>query len=193
MTEPDKTPIHRRLMLHPGHLLVFFALAVVGENLDLYTKHVAFERIPDHPPYPVVVRGVLSFQKTLNPGIIFGIGQNHPVPFLLISIAAVPLIVAIFLTVKQPRWITTISLGLILAGTLGNMFDRVALGSVRDFIKFDFMNFPLFNLADSFICVGVCLLVVEILFFEPKKKAASEPAVVPPAPPLSSETPNQAH
>ncbi len=192
MTEPEKGPIEKRLMLQPAHLLAFFILAILGQNLDLYTKHLAFERVPDHPPLPVV-KGVLSFQKTENPGIIFGIGQNHPALFLAISIAAVPLIVAIFLTVKHPRWITTISLGLILAGTLGNMFDRVARGSVRDFIKFDFMNFPLFNLADSFICVGVCLLVIEILFFEPKKKAAPLPAAAPPAPPLSSETPNQAH
>ena len=84
---------------------------------------------------------------------------------------------------------------MILAGTVGNMVDRIAYGAVRDFIKFYGRTstgekvFPLFNLADSFICVGVFLLSVEMMFFEEKRRPAAPPAPVPavaPAPPPSA-------
>ena len=50
------------------------------------------------------------------------------------------------------------------SGAIGNLIDRVALGYVRDFIAFDFMNFPVFNFADSCITVGAVLLIVSVLF-----------------------------
>lgn len=57
-----------------------------------------------------------------------------------------------------------LGLALVLSGAIGNLIDRVALGYVRDFIAFDFINFPVFNFADSCITVGAVLLVVSVLF-----------------------------
>ena len=57
-----------------------------------------------------------------------------------------------------------VALTVILSGAIGNLIDRVALGYVRDFIAFDFMNFPVFNFADSCITVGAVLLIVSVLF-----------------------------
>lgn len=57
-----------------------------------------------------------------------------------------------------------LGLALVLSGAIGNLIDRVALGYVRDFIAFDFMNFPVFNFADSCITVGAVLLIVSVLF-----------------------------
>lgn len=172
----------------PGHALVFFLLALVGQNLDLYTKHLAFERFPLNSPPAVFLPRVLGFQTTMNSGIIWGIGRGSGAAFLWIALAAVPLIVVLFWTLKEVRWITTVSLGLILAGTLGNLYDRLTLGAVRDFIQLEAVQtllgrpFPLFNLADSFICSGVVLLAVEILFFDARKKPAPAPAsAAPPA------------
>ena len=109
-----------------------------------------------------------------------------------IAVAAVPVILAIFFTVRKPKWILTISLGMILGGTIGNMYDRVFtdLHEVRDFIKFIYWTpwkgravWPLFNLADAFICVGVFLLTVEMMFFDEKKKKPDEPAKIEPSAP----------
>lgn len=176
--------------LSPLHLIVFFALAIVGQNADLVTKHAAFSRIRERETVEAV-RGLLQFERTYNTGIVFGLGQEWGGTFLVISVLAVPLIVWIYLSVKETRWITTVSLGLILAGTLGNMYDRVTIGMVRDFIKFhpDLFEFPIFNLADSFICVGVFLMVIDILVFDRKKKEKPvEPAPVHETTPVQGET-----
>jgi signal peptidase II len=156
------------------HALLFFGLALSGAGLDLLTKHLVFGRLEEYQEV-TVLPGVLEFGRTLNRGVIFGKFSGADKLWLGVSILAVPVILWIFFSVKKPqKWILTISLGLILAGTLGNMFDRVSQGAVRDFIKFHWKGhvWPLFNLADSFICVGVFLLSIEMLFFDEKKRSA---------------------
>lgn len=176
------------------HTALFLAVALAGAVLDLLTKHLAFLHVPGTPRYGgeiPIIDGFFTFGKTLNPGVIFGLGQGAQWVWYVISILAIPAILAIFFSVKRPKWILTISLGMILAGTIGNMVDRVFTKdhAVRDFLKFYYRDangfekvWPLFNLADSFICVGVFLLTVEMLFFDEKKKKAPNPAPVAPAP-----------
>jgi signal peptidase II len=168
------------------HPTAFGLIALAGAVLDLLTKSLAFKHIPSRHDEVVIIKGLFSFGKTLNEGIVFGVGQGAGKVFLVVSILAVPVIVAIFWSVKRPRWVMTASLGLILAGTIGNMYDRIAYGAVRDFIKFYYGShvWPLFNLADSCICVGVALLTVEMIFFDEKKKKRKgpEPAPAPAAP-----------
>lgn len=169
-------------------MAVFAALALFGAVLDLLTKHWAFQYIRPFEPEVPVLEGCFSFGRTLNEGIIFGKFQGARTLWLIVSVAAVPAIAAVFFSVRKPRWILTIILGLILAGTIGNMYDRVFWGAVRDFIKFYYVRpngtqavWPLFNLADSYICVGVFLLTVEMLFFGEKGKKGDEvPRVEPP-------------
>ena len=63
-----------------------------------------------------------------------------------------------------------IALGLFIGGALGNWIDRVFLGYVRDFIKLDFMRFPIFNFADMCLNIGMVLIVIWLIFFTGKKK-----------------------
>jgi|SRR5579863_9686006 len=172
------------------HSLLFFAVALAGAGLDLLTKYEAFAHILRYQEVPIV-DGFFSFGRTTNPGVVFGIGQKAQNVWLVISILAVPVILAIFYTVKKPKWILTIALGMILAGTLGNMYDRAFtdLHQVRDFIKFYYRPaaggekvWPLFNLADAFICVGVFLLTLEMMFFDERKKPDPPAKVEPPVP-----------
>ena len=172
---------------------LFFAIALLGSGLDLLTKHLAFREGQDSSEVPVI-DGFFSVGHTTNRGVVFGQFGEAPKLWLVVSMAAVPAIVAIFLAGKKSKgWVQTISLGMILAGTIGNMVDRIEFGAVRDFIKFYYRTatgiekpWPLFNLADSFICVGVFLLSIEMMFFEEKKEAprpAAETPAVAPAPP----------
>jgi signal peptidase II len=176
------------------HWSLFLAVAAVAASLDLWTKHLAFANIRRWEEVPVVP-GFLSYVRTTNPGIVWGMGQGAKWAWLAISVAAVPAIAALFWSVKKPRWILTASLGMILGGTLGNMVDRAftELHEVRDFIKFFYVGadgvqhyWPIFNLADSFICVGVFLLTFEMMFFDEKKPGprAPEAAPAPPAAPV---------
>jgi signal peptidase II len=182
----------------PRHAALFLAVALSGAFLDLWTKHAvfAFFEPPDRAwlREVVVVEGYLSYGHVLNPGVVFGMGPKLQLFWKIVSVAAVPAIVAIFFSIKRLKWILTLSLGMILAGTIGNMYDRLAYGAVRDFLKFFVVGadgrekvWPLFNLADSYICVGVFLLTVEMMFFDEKKKKAAAPTApaVPPPPPAS--------
>lgn len=182
------------------HAAVFFALALLGAALDLLTKHLAFLYIGPYDPEVPVLDGLFSFGRTVNEGVIFGKFAGAKTLWLVVSIAAVPAILAIFFSVKKPNWVLTISLGLILAGTIGNMYDRVTVGAVRDFIKFYYVRadgtqavWPLFNLADSCICVGVFLLTLEMLFFDEKKKKKKDEApkleTASPAGPVAGQGP----
>jgi signal peptidase II len=157
---------------------LFFAIALVGAGLDLLTKSLAFHHIRFRWEEVQIIDGFLNYGRTTNPGVVFGLGSGAKSLWIVISVVAIPAILAIFYFSKKHKWIPTIALGMILAGTIGNMVDRVTMGEVRDFIKFYYRTgaglekvWPLFNLADSFICVGVFLLTVEMLFFEEKRKS----------------------
>jgi len=162
-----------------NHRAWFIAVALAAAAVDLWTKTLAFVNIPDGGADVRVIEGFFSFGRTTNKGIVFGLFAEAGPIFLVVSILAVPAILFIFYSVKKPRWVLTASLALILGGTLGNMYDRVVFGEVRDFIKFYYGTrvWPLFNLADSCICVGVALLSLEMLFFDEKKKRADDPGL----------------
>ena len=184
----------------PRHAALFLAVALSGAFFDLWTKHLVFAFLPERgwPREVVVIEGFLSYGRTFNPGVVFGIGPKFQVFWKVISVLAIPAIIAVFFAVKRAKWILTLSLGMILAGTIGNMYDRLKFDAVRDFLKFYVVSggqekvWPLFNLADSYICVGVFLLTVEMMFFDEKKKGAAPPAPapLPPEPaPLPPATP----
>ncbi len=160
------------------HRTAFAVAALAATALDLWTKHLVFRAIPEGGAEVPVIDGLFSYGRTTNPGIVFGMFPGARQIFLVVSVLAVPAILAIFLSLRKPHWIVTASLALILGGTLGNMADRILVGEVRDFIKFHWNGrvWPLFNLADSYICVGVALLSLEMLLFDEKKKpAAADP------------------
>jgi signal peptidase II len=165
-------------------LLWFLLPAVLGLVLDLSTKRVAFDRLApwgierrdngrvivnippgeEQPVYRLFPRW-LHFQAMANQGAVFGIGQGQRWLFLGVSVAAIAFICYLFATSGRQRFYQLI-LGLLLAGVLGNMYDRVRFGFVRDMIYifpsrilFGREVFPwIFNVADSLLCVGVALI-----------------------------------
>ncbi|MCL2540508.1 MAG: signal peptidase II [Firmicutes bacterium] len=81
----------------------------------------------------------------------------------------------LFFNNKLKNSVYWLSLGFLLGGILGNCIDRIAFGHVRDFIHLEFMNFPIFNVADIALTVGCILLAIYVIFlYEPKKKKLGE-------------------
>lgn len=134
---------------------------------DLVTKHFL-----SNIEYYNLIPNVISIATNNgNTGAAFGILQGKTI--VLIVVSAI-MIVALFVFnhfVKNKNILYCVAFGFIIGGALGNMVDRIWLHYVRDFIYLDFMpNFPIFNLADSFLCIGAVLLAIFILFMQGKTK-----------------------
>jgi signal peptidase II len=117
-----------------------------------------------------------------NPGAAFGpFADGDPVHrltfFIGVSIVAILIILSFFRQIAPGDRLSALALGLILGGAGGNLIDRVFRGEVVDFLHFRLWggySWPDFNLADSFIVVGVGMLVLELLATEGEKRASTE-------------------
>lgn len=117
------------------------------------------------------IPGFLNFVYVENRGIAFGMLQN--MHYIVIPISAIVIVFCVVMAVfayKKGEKLLVSSLVMVIAGALGNIIDKIRLGYVVDFIHTEFMDFPVFNLADVFICVGAGLLAVYILFFDKEGK-----------------------
>jgi signal peptidase II len=183
----------------PAALARFALTTVLGLLLDLWTKWYAFHKLcisvwpNEQGHWRAVSRmyeaipGVLQFEVTVNQGAVFGRLQGQWWLFIVISIAAIFFLTYLFAVSKQQRLYQFI-LGLLLAGVLGNMYDRIVYGYVRDMIHalpgwpnplrflYDAPEiFPwIFNVADSLLCVGVVMLAAYSLLQRPKSQEGSD-------------------
>ena len=107
-----------------------------------------------------IIKGVLSLTYVRNEGAAFGILQGARVFFIVLTI--IVLLGAIYYIVKmRPRSpLEKTALCFIAGGAIGNFIDRAILGYVRDFIMTDFIDFPVFNIADCFLCIGAGLYIL---------------------------------
>jgi signal peptidase II len=111
-----------------------------------------------------IIKDVLHFTYAENRGAAFGMLQNHRWVFMILSTVVMVIIVAVMFKYKKylhPIMLT--GLCFVVGGGIGNMIDRTINGYVVDFVDFTLINFAVFNIADTFICVGVGLLILDIL------------------------------
>ncbi|VTS31101.1 lipoprotein signal peptidase [Streptococcus porcinus] len=106
------------------------------------------------------IPGVLSLTYLQNRGAAFSILQNQQWFFALMTIAVIGFAIIYYLKAKKMPILKELALLLIISGGIGNFTDRLRLGYVVDMIHLDFMNFAIFNLADSYLSIGVLLLVL---------------------------------
>ena len=138
-----------------------FAIASAVLLLDLATKRWATAALAGSPPVPVLGEFVrLTYVR--NSGVAFGLGAGLPFPYYLFSIAAVIAIVTLFLRQRVSGPGRRVALALILGGALGNLVDRLTAGQVVDFIEVGWgrWHWPVFNVADSAVSVGVVLFAL---------------------------------
>lgn len=149
-------------------LVALVALTVLA--LDLISKVLAVEMLQGREPFRIL-GGAVYLQLLRNPGAAFSMGTGLTWLLALVAIAVVVAICWIARKLRSPGW--AIGLGLILAGALGNLVDRifrapgVLRGHVVDFVSVfapDGQVWPVFNVADSAIVVGGVLIVVLTLF-----------------------------
>jgi len=140
---------------------VYFSMsAVFILILDQVTKHIIIEKLPRGSSIEVI-NGFFYITNVKNTGTAFGLFQGSIRILTIISIVAIALIIILKIILKLNYAFYNVSLGFILGGALGNLIDRCFVGEVTDFINFTF--WPVFNIADSFIIIGFCLIIILIL------------------------------
>jgi signal peptidase II len=143
--------------------LAFVTAPVVA--LDQWSKLYVRAHFPLYHTRPIVP-GWLDLTYTLNPGAAFSLFATMPPSFRHVFFISLSIVATIVLVTLMGRRTTTmlssIAFALILGGTIGNLIDRIARGLVTDFIWFHHLSFsyPVFNLADSSITIGVGLILL---------------------------------
>ena len=117
--------------------------------------------------------GLIRLTHGANTGTAFGLLPNQTLFLIFASIIAIGFLFYFYRAYALPRPILRLAIGLQLGGAFGNLFDRVAFGAVTDFI--DVGWWPIFNIADSSICVGMAALIVVLLLFDRKQEADAAP------------------
>jgi signal peptidase II len=142
----------------------WFWLSGVIVVLDQVSKQVAVNELGLHQP--VQIAPLINFTLTYNSGAAFSFlsnagGWQRWLFVGLSSAVSIGLVVWLVRTPVEKRWLPT-SLALILGGALGNLWDRIAIGRVIDFVDvyYGSWHWPAFNVADSAICIGAVLLLI---------------------------------
>lgn len=141
--------------------------------LDQASKWLAVKYLIPIETLPII-KDALHLTYVENPGAAFGMMKNSRWIFLVVSSVAIVGIIIYLIKFAPKNKLCQLSLAFILGGGIGNMIDRLALGYVVDFIDFRLINFAVFNVADSFVCVGAALLIIYVLFIEGKDNQKNE-------------------
>lgn len=150
-------------------ILVGIALLIIG--LDQWSKALVREQIAlGSEVYPIpFLAPFFRFTYWKNTGAAFGIFQNANMPLLILSILISLVVVWLYFKSEDEPLAFRISLAMMLGGAIGNMIDRIRFGFVTDFIAVG--SFPVFNIADSAVTVGVAIMLIAMLIHERKTKS----------------------
>lgn len=176
-------------------MLAFVGTCALGLVADLLSKVWAFRKLEMYSEAYQLIPGWLHFETTVNQGAVFGLGQGQRWLFVGVSILAIGFLSWLFVSSERRQLGYHILLGMLLAGVLGNLYDRIMFGHVRDMIhalpgqrfsgtwQIPIFNYPappdrqvfpyIFNFADMLLCTGVFLMIVYSLLHKPTVTSAT--------------------
>jgi signal peptidase II len=149
----------RSLAAQPVHWLSLAAVSLAALFADQLTKQVVASQLPlDHE---VQVLGPFSIHHVQNSGIAFGLFASATAAVIILTTIAVAWMIGYFARSGARHPLLPVAVGLLIGGSVSNLADRVRLGHVTDFL--DLRYWPAFNLADSFIVIGVAMLLAALV------------------------------
>ncbi len=174
------------------YLILFCFLSLIL-SLDQWTKSWIQEQFYLGETLSIIF-GFFNLTYVQNTGAAFGfLAQTPPlfrVPFfLLVPVIALSSIFYVFRKISHQDCLLSVALSLIVSGAIGNLIDRVRFGYVIDFLDFHWKwkaHFPVFNVADSVICIGVSFLTLD-LWNQKSRTVLSEPSVLKKTPGIPSQ------
>jgi signal peptidase II len=159
--------INRQVSTLTSHL-IFWPILLAGLAADLFSKALIFKWLEKLAGQQYsVIDGLFQFVMVENRGAAWGIAADKRATLVVVSVAALIIVMGVFLCGKKHQMLSVIALGLFAAGICGNMYDRICNnGRVRDFLDFYYADyhFPAFNLADSMLTIAVGLLILASCF-----------------------------
>ena len=151
-------------------LAIFCWAGAIAFSLDQLTKRWVLSNIPAGSRRPFIP-GVLDLFHVQNDGAAFSIGSGRPLFFAaLTAVVALGMIYAVMREKNLPYPLIAI-LGLVAGGGIGNGLERVAHGSVTDFLATTFMNFAIFNVADIFVTCGIIAACIYWFVWDSKRRS----------------------
>ena len=152
-----------------------FMVIVLTAAADQISKFFAAEYLTEGQPWAVI--NFFNLVKVWNTGVSFSMFNNYgKAGAIVLSVFALGVVAFLgYWMLKETNKLKITALACIIGGALGNVADRVRFGAVLDFLDFHYknMHWPAFNLADSFICIGVFILIC-LEFMNNKKKKTEE-------------------
>lgn len=114
----------------------------------------------------------IKWASELNYGAAYNLFSGYTPLLIVVTLVIIVFIILFDMKYKPDSKLYSVGISFVIGGAIGNLVDRIALGGVRDFIRFEFWEtFPTFNVADSFLVIGVVLLVIYLLFFNKEKES----------------------
>ncbi len=173
-TEFDPKPTLAREPGARSYFGVLLAISALVVLIDRITKHIILHRLPEAPH--VVIPGFLRITHVENTGAAFSMFAESASPaavrngLIIFSLLAIVIVLAMLWRVGRTISLTSVALALILGGAIGNLYDRIRYHYVVDFIEVHIHHYhwPDFNISDSCIVIGACLLMIEIFRPIPK-------------------------
>ena len=143
-------------------MFIWLAIIAVTVFLDQITKYLTVLYLKPVDTVPII-EDVIHLTYVENTGAAFGMMKDARWLFMTVSSLAIIGILAYMLIRKPTSRLECLSLAFIVGGGIGNMIDRTLLGYVVDMIDFRLINFAVFNVADSFVCVGAGLMILYLI------------------------------
>ena len=152
----------KKALRRPFALALFVSMVAVLLIADRFTKILAVEHLSDAGSIPFIP-GILDFTLVYNEGVAFGLFTGANLVFVVVALLVSLSVITYLLYGRSHKLIEVVSLGLIVAGALGNLVDRIRISAVIDFIRTTFVEFPVFNIADSCVTIGCLMLMLYII------------------------------
>lgn len=144
------------------HYILYFLISAGGILLDMLSKALAVKYLKGNGTFPII-RDVLHLTYVTNTGAAFGMLKDAPWVFMTISYIFMVVLPLVLISGQLPNKLYGVALSMVFSGTVGNMIERIGKGYVVDFIDFRLIDFAVFNIADSLICVGAGLLALALI------------------------------
>lgn len=141
--------------------MYFFVPLIAGLILDQALKYWIRTNMTIGQSIPII-QNIFHITYIENPGAAFGILANQRILFLILTALITGIMVYLYLNLRNKKSVAALSLGLVISGAVGNFIDRFIQGTVTD--MFDFRIWPVFNIADICICIGIALLCYILIF-----------------------------